>query len=149
MALIQMLVQSVNSCIESRPMYATSAQRRLTTWIAIFAILAMAFAPAISQALGRWQGAASWSWAEICRSPGSATSSPADSEPAGDAALVHLFEHCPYCSNHTPTLGLPPADHPLVFIPPFRDEAPAAFLQAPRPLHAWASAQPRAPPLRG
>lgn len=119
------------------------AHRRLTTWIAALAILLAALAPSLSHALA---SAGRPSWVEICTTQGSrwVPSGENDSERAPPSA--HVLEHCPYCSLHAPTLDLPPVAH-LMHLPlRLSHQVPLAFLAAPRTLHTWVSAQPRAPP---
>ena len=121
------------------------ATRLLTSWIATLAILMAALAPSISHALGAKNGA---SWVEVCSTVGAKWVKPdgsaTDKAPAsGDA---HLFEHCPYCSLHANAIAIPPAPAAFEPAPAVSQPLPAAFLAAPRTLHAWVSAQPRAPP---
>lgn len=122
-------------------MHRLRAHRRITSWIAALAVLLAALAPAVSHALGSRLGA---SWVEVCTLAGSKWVQPGeDSAPAG----AQVVEHCPYCTLHSPAIGMPPAppaDVPVLVAGPF---VPPAFLAAPRTLHAWASAQPRAPPV--
>jgi hypothetical protein len=118
--------------------------RRFASWIAVLAILMAALAPAVSPALGT-TGAASW--VEVCTAQGSKWVQ-ADAGTGGDSApgAEHALEHCPYCSIHPNAVGIPPA--PLQALPAaeLAHAVPLAFLAAPRTLHAWVSAQPRAPP---
>lgn len=125
-------------------MPALSAHRRLTTWIAALAFLLASLAPSLSHALA---SAGRADRVEVCTVQGSKWV--AASEDGSERAPVsaHLLEHCPYCSLHVPTPALPPATH-LAHLPlRLSHEVPLAFLAAPHTLHAWASAQPRAPPL--
>ena len=124
----------------------THTQRR-TTWIAVLAILMMAFAPLLSQAFGANSSSA---WAEVCSVYGTkwVKVDPGTTDPQPSPASGHPLDHCPYCSLHASTLGMPPA--PLVSLPPAVQHAvPQAFLAAPRTLHAWRTAQARAPPFLG
>lgn len=119
--------------------------RFLTAWIAVLAILMGAFAPSVSHALGS-KGEASF--IEVCTSLGAKwveqeSSSTQQVPPSGDA---QVSEHCPYCSIHANTLAVPPAPWALALDPALPELLPTAFLAAPRTLHAWLSAQPRAPP---
>jgi hypothetical protein len=43
-------------------------------------------------------------------------------------------------------MGLPPAAAPTLVLPLAGDSPPPLYLQAPRTLFAWATAQPRGPP---
>jgi hypothetical protein len=115
------------------------AHRIVTSWIAALAVLLAALAPALSHAMGS-------SWVEVCTFEGSKWVQVDAGDDTGAPSASHTFEHCPFCSLHVPTPGVPPASTvlPLVLAP--TDEFPLAFLAAPRTLHAWVSAQPRAPP---
>lgn len=111
----------------------------------MLAVLVASLAPVVSHALGK-SGTASW--VEVCTAQGSQWVQ-GDAPPAGDPApgAGHLLDHCPYCSLHPNAVGIPPAL--LQALPPVAagHAVPLAFLAAPRTLHAWVSAQPRAPPL--
>lgn len=124
-------------------MCASRAHHRLTHWIASLAILLASLAPSLSQALASASGT---SWIAVCTTQGSKWIQSAADGSERAPGSVHVVDHCPYCSLHAPTLGLPPATD-LVLLPLRRcREVVAAFLAAPRTLHAWVSAQPRAPP---
>lgn len=125
-------------------MRAVRAHRRLTSWIAALAILLASLAPALSHALASATGS---NWIEICTTQGSKWIQAGEDGTERAPASAHLLEHCPYCTLHAPVLGLPPAAA-LAHLPLQLSHAvPLAFLSAPRTLHAWVSAQPRAPPL--
>ena len=111
--------------------------------MAALAILTASLAPSLSYALGFSGGA---SWIEVCTTEGSRWIQPGEEGSERAPSSAHLLEHCPYCSLHVPTLGLPSAAPvaPLASRP--THEPPVAFLAAPRTLHAWVTAQPRAPP---
>lgn len=68
------------------------------------------------------------------------------SDPRPASPTQNLDDHCPWCALGTVVLGLPPA--PLLVVPglALRRALPLLFFGAPRTLHAWTSAQPRAPP---
>ena len=125
-------------------MRAVRAHRRLTSWIAALAMLVVSLAPALSHALASATGQ---SWIEICTTQGSKWIQAGEDGSERAPASADVLDHCPCCSLHAPTLGLPPAQH-LAHLPlRLTHEVPLAFLSAPRTLHAWVSAQPRAPPL--
>ncbi len=116
---------------------------RQATWLAICAMLGLALAPTVSHALAA-SGPGN-PWAEICSVAGGKLVV-ADAAGAADTqadAGTHLG-HCPLCGQigHAPVL--PSAE----FVPVRIDAAEhrPAFVHAPRPLFAWAAAQPRAPP---
>ena len=123
------------------------AARKLTSWVAILAILMGALAPTISHALAPVTGQA---WLEVCSTAGIrwVKAEPSDSEqsPAGKSG-AHWFDHCPDCSIQADLLALPAGAGGAAVLLPLSFEVPAAFLAAPRTLHAWVSAQPRAPPF--
>ena len=126
------------------PMRAVRAHCRLTSWIAALAILLASLAPALSHALASATGS---NWTEICTAQGSKWIQAGEDGSERTPASAHVLEHCPYCSPQVPTFGLPPSTQ-LVPLPlTLSYEVPLAFLSAPRTLHAWVSAQPRAPPL--
>ena len=126
-------------------MRAPSRHRRLLSLFAAFVLLMGSVAPAISAMLGpqRTHGLL-----EVCTVEGTvlvaAPEGFGEPEPAPSAG--HGFEHCPFCGSHAPTLHAPPATVAVLHLSGLSEARPPAFLFAPRTLHAWASAQPRAPP---
>ncbi|WP_085316148.1 DUF2946 domain-containing protein [Derxia lacustris] len=124
-----------------------AALRRLASWLALLAVLMAALAPTISQALAARDAAPQL--VRVCSVDGDKWRPFAieRKQPASHHG-AHAFEHCPFCSLHADAAPLP-AQPVALPLPLASDEAPAAFLDAPRTLHAWASAQPRAPPARG
>jgi len=132
-------------------MRMTHAMHRITSWIAICAILMAALAPTISHAIAAATDAPN-NWAEICSVNGSKlieirTVSGNDHQTPQPVNHTTHFEHCPFCMMHALSLGMPPATE--FKLPVLQGTAfiPTLFLQAPRPLFAWATAQPRAPPF--
>lgn len=123
--------------------------RRLN-WIALFAILGLSLAPTVSHALAQADGQNPWS--EICTPQGMQMLASADAvtgEPApmprlGDA-LTHV-EHCPFCGLGGAQDVPPISALAALALPDLAHATPLLFLLAPRPLFAWCSAQPRAPP---
>ena len=130
--------------LEYEPMRALRTHRRLTSWIAALAILLASLAPALSHALASATGS---NWVEICTTQGSKWIQAGEDGSEQAPASGHALEHCPYCSLHAPALGLPPATDLAQLPLGLCHEVPLAFLSAPRTLHAWVSALPRAPPL--
>ena len=126
-------------------MRLSSPLRRFASLLALVAVAAAAIAPAAAHALGLSHGT---KWIEVCSTTGPIQIEvPADGPGLPKAPKASDLQHCPFCSPHANEMAPPPA---LVALPlaPVRAEAvPALFLAAPRPLHAWTSAQPRAPPL--
>ena len=119
----------------------------LVSWIACFAILLAALAPALSHAVQRDVPAG---WIEICSVTGAKLVRIDDGAPSPSESgqqPTHADTHCPYCALHVDALGLPPSAPATVNLWALSFHVPELFLLAPRPLFAWASAQPRAPPL--
>lgn len=110
---------------------------------------AMALLPTISHALAQPGGQAPWN--EICSSQGMSSMAvagdpeEAGKQPASDPSLGKM-EHCAFCGLGAGHLALPTADRVVLRAPELSHALPALFLQAPYPLFAWWSAQPRAPP---
>lgn len=120
--------------------------RRLTTWLAALALLLVTLAPALSQALGV---AGDRAWVEVCSATGSrwVSTDAAPDEPMPASSAKQLLDHCPCCHLHVDSVVPASAPWPALQWPPGLGEVrPSAFLRAPRTLHAWVSAQPRAPP---
>ncbi|WP_428504712.1 DUF2946 domain-containing protein [Roseateles sp.] len=124
--------------------------RVMVSWIASFAILLSALAPVISHAV---QADVPAGWAEICSVTGAKLVRLSDmgsdlsdgSQP--ESSQGHTYKHCPFCAMHSDDLAPPPAPVCELQLPELGQTVPTLFLQAPRTLFAWASAQPRAPPL--
>lgn len=125
-------------------MRALGAHRRFTIWIAVLAVLLGALVPSLSRALATNDGAA---WIEICTIQGTKWVSADEADPDRAPTSAHVLDHCAYCSLNTPTLGLPPSATAVLPSSRLAHALPWAFLAAPTTLHAWVSAQPRAPPL--
>jgi Protein of unknown function (DUF2946) len=127
--------------------------KALIAWIASVAILMSALAPAMAQTLRHDVSA---SWTEICsvtgmqwvKVDGSRQTGTDKSGSTDEGGSTHGLKQCPYCSTHSPVLGLPPTVSTVLPIKPRAAYCPALFLTAPRTLFAWAAAQPRAPPFQ-
>jgi hypothetical protein len=132
-------------------MPVTRANRRLTAWIAMFAILLGALAPPIGHAVA-WAGGGDMRWVEVCTAAGIELVA-ADANDAsggagqGDAGVLPAG-HCPYCATHAASFGLPPTPAVGLRLPAAPGPLPALHVHAPSPLFAWAVTQPRAPPAR-
>jgi hypothetical protein len=124
-------------------------RRRLTAWIACFAILLASLAPAVSHALAAAGKGGFSLWAEICSAEGPRLQN-VESHAAHDTAPTEHgmhFEHCPFCLTHAGSVALPSSAEPILLLPAGSPVQPLLFFHAPRPLFAWVAAQPRAPPL--
>jgi hypothetical protein len=114
--------------------------RRLQRWaacIALVAIGALALLPTVSHALAGARSEAA-ALAAIC-TPQGLKELPSD-------APAPSFEHCALCTLAADAPPLVPAQPALALPAGGAAAVPALFLHAPRTLHAWAAAQPRAPP---
>ncbi len=121
-------------------MLPARASRVISAWFAVVALLVAALAPALSHAVS---ARAAISASDVCRVDDSVRG---DATPAPHGG-AHPFEHCPYCTLHADGVALPPAAPAGSTLRlDLGDGLPVAFLAAPRTLHAWVSAQPRAPP---
>jgi hypothetical protein len=129
----------------------------LGAWLAFVAVLALSLLPTLSHALAHTQSRGDGGWAEVCTPQGpqriavDAAGKLADTvvnSPSGDAAMAAAQQpHCPMCALAA-DLPMVPLARPSVLPPaPSGDGPPAAFLHAPRSLHLWLGAQPRAPPV--
>jgi hypothetical protein len=106
--------------------------RRLVSWIALLAIVAVTFMPTVTRAFSGID------LGSVCS---------AESPRSGQAPDGHSnLDHCPYCALHA-DLALPTEPRTVEpwVVAAFR-ELPQAFLQAPRATTVWSSAQSRAPP---
>ena len=132
-------------------MFFNRQAKAIFSWIACFAILLSALAPAISHAVQR---NAPEGWTEICTLTGArmvrieAEAASGSSTESPELPTAHALKHCPYCAAHVTVLGLPPAAPARLSLTPLAFHVPELFLRAPRTLFVWASAQPRAPPLQ-
>ncbi len=113
--------------------------------MAVLAMLVVALGPLLTLARG---GVPTPTWTEVCTAQGARWVA-ADGEAATPdlpGGMTHPLQHCPWCSLQFQALALPPVPSLLQVAEPFTQALPQAYLRAPRTLHAWASAQARAPP---
>lgn len=116
--------------------------QRLSSWLAILAVLLTVLAPGISNALA----APGAGWMEVCTAEGvkhvqAGGGSPDESGHAGSSGS------CPYCLTHAFGFALAPVDAqswPALAGP--AGPLPLAAALPPSPVSAWATPQPRAPP---
>jgi hypothetical protein len=114
------------------------------SWIALVAVLGAALLPTLARALSAGDRT---SWVEVCTAQGMKWVAVADaSSDKTPLSVQAALDHCPYCTleHHVP--ALPPSTQPLPLAIATSDALPALFLHAPRTLHAWRTAQARAPP---
>lgn len=110
-----------------------------TRWLAWLAVAALVLLPTLGHAFAKGGGG----FAEVC-TPTGMKLVPLDDGAATPDPSVHL-EHCVFCA----AAAAPPPATPdgVLPSPPAGTEHPPRFLHAPRTPHAWASANPRAPPV--
>lgn len=134
-------------------------RHRSVAWIALFAILVSALAPAISRAMGPDESGRYF--IELCSAEGTNLVAMTADEAAfyGAHAIAageggdeggdgRVLDDCSYCSAPCSTAMLPPGDPAPVFAVAGAQSVPRLFLTSPRPLFAWSPAHPRAPPAR-
>lgn len=133
---------------------------RLFAFVACFAMIASALAPAatrlladpavdpiaLAQQICTMDPAGMTSIVVGSGAIAAATTESGSSPPEDDAPMQHASE-CPYCATHAYSFALPPATKPIAALPLASDAPPLHFLQSQRPLFAWIAASPRGPPL--
>jgi hypothetical protein len=134
-------------------------RKRITTWIAILAVLLASLAPSISHALA----AAGWTGylhdTELCSEEAESGEDEVPDAHAHDMHAAHAahdsqlpdthsmhFEHCPFCFTHAGSFGTPTTAEFLTPLAIGSPVLPSLFFHSPRPLFTWAAAQARAPP---
>jgi len=122
--------------------------RSVTTWIAMFAILLGALAPALSHALS--QPGNGKRMVQVCTVAGMKMVAVDDAAGQGKTDDASLFpaERCPFCATHANLPALPSSPLPPFALSSGAGSFPSLFFSAPQPLFVWAASQPRAPPLR-
>lgn len=132
-------------------MHPFRLRQRLFAWLAAFAMMLGALAPALSQAMTREGGG----WIELCSAAGThrvlldaatyaAYAEPGSQDDSGQREIG--LDACPYCLAHAGSVGLPPQPADTLATPRPAEHFPPLFYRAPQPLFAWTAASPRAPP---
>jgi hypothetical protein len=130
-------------------MFTRRTTRRFAAWLALVGMAAAVLLPTLSHARAFWTPAPDGGdYAEVCTPLGMKLVSLADGRALPDDAGAH-FEHCPCCGAGLGAFALPPVVPALPVLSEAGHPPPTLFLHAARTPHAWASAQPRAPPSRG
>lgn len=130
-----------------RPMLRRRTPSRRATWWLLLAWMLVTLAPSVSRAAAYVQGQIA-PWAVVCSALADARDGNGDQRARAAQELQHLTEHCPACTHNGEAWAPPPAANTATAAEPGAALPPRLFLSAPRPLHAWATAQPRAPPAR-
>lgn len=127
------------------------ATRRLLAWCALVAMLMGAVAPGISRVVAAASPgnpiALADTLAEICTVGDGRGDAPAAVHAATPGHLKLHLDHCAYCHLAGDAPGLPVSCFMPMPAATIVALQPLLFLQAPRTLHAWRAAQPRAPPI--
>ena len=120
---------------------------RFAAWLATFAILLGALAPAVSQAM-TVLGDGNMRWVEVCSASGMQwIAVDADDSRNSDSAPSKSTASCAYCCPHAGATGLPPSPVSGFAVSDGAALQPLLFFSAPTPLFAWTAASPRAPPF--
>jgi len=134
----------VSYCYRIPPDMKCLQKHRLFHWIAAFAILMGALAPAFSQAVAFAKGDHSFTQ-EICSAAGHKIQIYDDSDTTSDQ--VTPLDHCPYCVVHSDFLA--PTNLAFKFVAPTTFAFfPPLFYQSPKPLTAWVTPPSAAPPTQ-
>lgn len=128
-------------------------QLRMLARLAVLVIGLVALLPTLGILLSSKQSA-SEPWMPICSTQSTDIASSAigssDRTPGeSDQKYNGQGSHCPFCLQQSTTAVMP---SPETYLPVRTDLAmavPELFLQAPKPLFVWGSAQARAPPAQG
>lgn len=116
------------------------------TWFVSFAILLAALLPSLSHAFASQQPGG---FGGICSATGARYLPTQTGSDDGKSSSNGMGMSCPYCAIHHGAPSLPPSAVVWAPSPALQFERPFLFLQAPRPLFAWAPALARAPPHIG
>lgn len=128
-------------------MRMSHAMQRLTLCIAMCAILMTALAPSISHAIAAASNVPN-AWSEICSVDGSKlVKLSGDQQPPAPVNHTTHFEHCPFCMMYAVNFGMSLSAGLKLPVLEVTHITPTLFYQASRPLFAWTTAQPRAPPF--
>lgn len=120
--------------------------RRMTVWIACFAILLNALAPSLSYAMYATSSDTASILMEVCTANGMEMVDVAPATDGGHKNPASASPHCPFCLSHSGALFLPPAAATCFALPGKLALVPALFYQSPQPLFSWGVAHPRGPP---
>lgn len=132
-------------------------RQRLFAWVAVFAMMLSALAPAVSRAMGPDENgryfiqvcsAAGIEWVAISADEVELYSDVETRDGQGGTQDAPSLDQCAYCAACYSTTLPPPAFTPQVFAVAGAELAPPPFFASPRPLFAWSPSHPRAPPAR-
>ena len=118
---------------------------RWVRWATLMALALATLAPAVSHALHFARGDIQ-PWSLICSASGGMRRVQLPDAPEL-GQLQHAFEHCAACVLQLPAAPPPPLPATAVARSDLSQAAPTVLLSEPPTLRAWASAQPRGPPV--
>ena len=127
----------------------TFVRQQVTIWLALLGVLFGTLAPTVSHAMaGNHPPAIEM---QICSAAGMTTMlvELGDGSTPASNGTMHLFEHCPYCSQAGSLPALLPAAQPVLPAPACATGYPERFYQSATPLFPWTASSPRAPPVLG
>ena len=121
---------------------------RCIRWTTLWALALATLAPSVAHDLRHLRGEA-MPWSQLCSATGSKRVV-FEWQAGGDESTprAHAFEQCASCALHHDGSAPPAAPDVVVLRADLGHAAPLLFLHAPRPQHAWRTAQPRAPPAQ-
>ncbi|RXV67858.1 DUF2946 domain-containing protein [Burkholderia stabilis] len=128
---------------------------RRAAWVAIFAVLLNALAPAITSVQAAWRDDAETTRAVLQLAHLADESHGAHADLAGTPAHdtgthhVHGDDTCPFCHVHAGSFGLPPLPPQAVPLLAFAERPPAARARMLRHVPPWPHAFSRGPPRAG
>lgn len=134
----------------ARPVQHARRHRRFFAWIALVAMIAFALMPSVSRALAHAAGNdGTAGLVEVCTPQGARliVADAAGESQDGGETVYHALDHCAFCGLAAEGAAPLRAASPTLPLPLQSAEPPVLFLRAAHTLHAWRSAQPRAPPL--
>jgi Protein of unknown function (DUF2946) len=121
---------------------------RVWARITLITVLLAALAPTISHALAAASDA-KMSWMQICDGYSVKwVKVDSNGKPIVPSQAASHFDHCPFCLNHAGVIGILPGTKSLFKLAIVHEIFPKLYYHSHRPLFAWASAQPRAPPYQ-
>ena len=129
-------------------MLFSRVHRRITSWLALLAMVLGALAPTVAQAVVASSDRSDW--IEVCSVSGMVwvkadTGERAGVEHDGPAPMGDAAQHCAWCTLHGGAAGLPAAD-PVPGLPARLTDLPPAFYLAPMAASVWMPAHSRGPP---
>ena len=138
----------VTAAITLPPMLRKRWVDRCIRWTTLWALALATLAPSVAHDLRHLRGEA-MPWSQLCSATGSKRVV-FEWQASGDESTprAHAFEQCASCALHHDGSAPPAAPDVVVLRADLGHAVPLLLLHAPRPQHAWRTAQPRAPPAQ-